>query len=79
MGASLGLDLMLAVDVPPNQVRGVRYAFYPAPMVAFRIGYSQAWSRIQKRFFVAVEPRLRMVEQYPAAGVAIVIGSGMGY
>ncbi len=79
VGASLGLDLQLNVDIPPGSSRGVRYGFVPAPMAGFRIGYSQYWSLISRRFFVGVEPRLRMIGDLPAAGVAIMIGSGVGY
>lgn len=79
VGASLGLDLQLNVDIPPGSSRGVRYGFVPAPMAGFRIGYSQYWSLISRRFFVGIEPRLRMIGDMPAAGVAIMIGSGVGY
>ena len=79
LGASLGLDLQLNVDIPPGSSRGVRYGFIPAPLAAVRLGYSQYWSLISRRFFVGIEPRLRIIGDQPAFGVAIAIGSGVGY
>lgn len=56
-----------------------------APALAFRIGYSETWSRVGRRFFIYLEPRLRYVvgaedtRQALNPLVAIVIGSGRGY
>ncbi len=56
-----------------------------APTLAARVGYSQTWSRVGRRFFIYVEPKLRYVtgqeDMRNAINplVAIVIGSGRGY
>jgi hypothetical protein len=88
VGASLGPSLMIN-----STIRGetrIRNTFDTGPMVAFRIGYSQPWSMTARRFFVGIEPKLRIVDNLatvddavtsnlPAVSAMIVIGSGMGY
>ena len=54
-------------------------SFDAAPMAAFRIGYSQPWSLVARRFFVAVEPKIRVIDGRVNVIGAIVIGTGMGY
>ncbi|HMV70177.1 MAG TPA: hypothetical protein PKA64_25270 [Myxococcota bacterium] len=78
LGASLGADLILNADIPPGQSRGLRYSFDPSPLVSLRIGYSQPWGIGVRRFFVGLEPKLRVIDGSPAAGIAILIGSGGG-
>jgi hypothetical protein len=46
---------------------------------AARIGWSQSWTRVGRRLFVMVEPRLRYTEGLWGPSVALVIGSGRGY
>jgi hypothetical protein len=76
-GASAGLDLILSADAGRTQQYEV--TFDPAPMVAFRIGYSTPWSLVRNRFFILVEPKLRVVAGQPSFVGAIVIGTGRGY
>jgi hypothetical protein len=75
-GASLGVDLILNADIPPGSSRGLRYSFDPAPMVGFRFGYSQPWGIGMRRFFVGLEPKLRIIDGAPGVAVSILIGSG---
>ncbi|MCB9679950.1 MAG: hypothetical protein H6733_00635 [Alphaproteobacteria bacterium] len=77
VGASAGVTLGLNVDV--GQTLKPRVWFDPGPMIAARIGYSQPWSMVARRFFVAVEPKLRYTAQTFNVGGSIVIGIGRGY
>jgi hypothetical protein len=79
LGASAGVDLMLNVDLPPGAARGLRTTFVPAPMASFRLGYSQPYAVGIRRFFVGIEPRIRVIGDTPALGAAISIGSGVGF
>ena len=77
LGASLGPSLILNADV--GKTLGTDLSFDAAPMAAFRIGYSQPWSLIARRFFVGVEPKIRVIDGQVNVIGAIVIGTGMGY
>lgn len=76
-GASLGPSLI--VNTALARTSGYDVSFDAAPMVSARLGYSSPFSRIARRFFVGVEPKLRVIDGAPNGIVAIVIGSGMGY
>ncbi len=78
LGASLGPDLILNADLGATST--IQTSFNVAPFVSARIGFSQPFSLVARRFFVAVEPKLRMIDgTVPSFGGAIMIGSGMGY
>jgi hypothetical protein len=59
-------------------------AFTVAPTAAARIGWSQGWSRVGRRFFFALEPRVRYSPTGDSSNqpfspqVNLVIGSGRG-
>ncbi len=76
LGASLGPALMLNADLKASS--GYDLSFDAAPFVAFRIGWSQRFSLVARRFYIAVEPRLRIVDGQPAFLAALVFGSGRG-
>jgi hypothetical protein len=82
LGFSVGPAFMFhakAVPALPDET-----AFTVAPTVAARIGFSQGWSRVGRRFFFALEPRLRYSptgdsEDQPfSPSVNLLIGSGRG-
>lgn len=77
VGASLGPSLILNTALA--RTSGYDVTFDVAPMVSARIGYSSPFSRIARRFFIGVEPKLRVIDGAANGIVAIVIGSGMGY
>lgn len=77
LGASAGVDLLLNVDQRKTLV--ALTTFDAAPMVAFRVGFSQQWSLIRRRFFIGLEPKLRIIDGKPSFVGAIVLGSGAGY
>jgi len=77
LGASLGPTLMLNSQAATN--RKLETTFLAAPFAAFRIGFSRPWSLLFKRFFIGIEPKLRVVNGQPAGIVSLVIGSGTGY
>ena len=47
--------------------------------VSARVGWSQTWSRVGRRLFVLLEPRVRYTEGQWGPSLALVIGSGKGY
>lgn len=75
LGASVGPALMLHSELETTGMKGV---FGVAPSAAFRVGYSEPWSRVGRRFFVHAEPKLRWIRDGLDWSVALVIGSGAG-
>lgn len=53
-------------------------AFKVAPTVAGRVGWSQMWSRVGRRLFVFVEPKVRFTPEGVTPLVALGVGSGGG-
>ena len=53
-------------------------AFYVVPTASVRIGWSQTWSRVGRRLFLFLEPKVRYSEEQFVPVVALVVGSGMG-
>ena len=49
-----------------------------APTLAVRLGYSEGWSRVSRRFFVVLEPKARWVRGGPELLCSVVIGQGRG-
>lgn len=77
LGLSAGPDLILNVD--SGATRNLETDFTAAPSLAFRIGYSQPWSLVARRFWVVVEPKVRIINGNVNVIGAIVLGSGNGY
>lgn len=53
-------------------------SFEIAPSVVARIGWSQTWSRVGRRLFIFVEPKLRFTGESYTPLVAVAVGSGAG-
>lgn len=77
IGANVGPALLVNVELSGGF--GYNTSVDGAPEVALRLGWSQRFSLIAKRFYVAVEPKLRIVDGKPEFLGAIVLGSGKGY
>lgn len=77
LGATLAVDLALHADRAGTL--NTKLAFEAAPVAAFRIGFSQPFSIVRRRFFVGLEPKIRVMGGQPQFVGAIVIGSGAGY
>lgn len=75
VGASVGPALMIHSAL---ELTGSEWFFTVNPMVAARIGYSEQWSRVGRRFYIVLEPKFRWVAAGPDIGAAIVLGSGSG-
>lgn len=76
VGASVGGALGYAV----TRVTVVDEAggFVAAPAAAVRLGWSQGWTRVGRRLFVFVEPKVRLASDGLAPVVAVAVGSGGG-
>lgn len=78
IGATLGVSLIANSELGAQS--NIQTSFDIGPMAAFRIGYSTPYSILMKRFFVGVEPKLRIVQgSLPSFGAAVMIGTGFGY
>jgi hypothetical protein len=76
VGASLGLLLGYNSHL---LIVGNDTSFAVGPALSARIGWSQRWSRVMRRMYVAAEPRVRLVGGKPAVDVSVVVGSGRGW
>ncbi|MFK7927134.1 MAG: hypothetical protein AB8H79_03025 [Myxococcota bacterium] len=76
IGAAGGLAVMIHSK---STELGPEVNVTPAPLVAARIGYSEGWSRIGRRLFVVLEPKMRFISGVPNPGIALQVGSGTGY
>ena len=77
--------LLLGAGVGPAAMYHVRNdtvvgetGFGVVPSAAARIGWSQTWSRVGRRLFVFVEPKVRYVRGEFSPVVALAVGSGRG-
>ena len=77
--------LMLGAGVGPalmwhsrSDTIGGENAFGVAPGAAVRLGWSQTFSRVGRRLFVFIEPKIRYVDGAPNPLVALAVGSGRG-
>jgi hypothetical protein len=77
LGAGVGPTLALGVSLKHTQQYAVD--FDVGPYASFRIGYSQPYSLVARRFVVAVEPKVRWLNGEFTGLVSIVLGSGRGY
>ncbi len=75
LGAHVVPSVMLHTD-NTNIVRESEVTLNP--VVAVRAGYSQKWTRLQRRLYVLAEPKARIINGIPDYGVALVVGSGSG-
>lgn len=75
VGAHVGPSFMLHTD-NSNIVRESELTINPT--LAVRAGYSQNWTRLQRRLYVLAEPKVRVINGSPDFGVALVVGSGSG-
>jgi hypothetical protein len=55
------------------------HALRMSPSASFRIGWSQGWTRVGKRLFLAVEPKISWIRGGISPMFSLVIGSGRGY
>lgn len=77
LGASLGTAMMANVDMA--QTNFATTTLQAGPMAGVRLGYSQSWTRVGRRFFIGAEPKVRLLDGQPAWSVALVLGLGSGY
>ncbi len=75
LGAGVGPALTYHVR---NDVLASERAFGLAPSAAVKVGWSQSWTRVGRRVFVYVEPKVRIVDDKLNPLVALVFGSGTG-
>ncbi len=61
-----------------NATVNAEAGFELAPSVVARLGWSQTWSRVGRRLFVFIEPKVRFTPEGPTPLVAIAVGSGSG-
>jgi len=75
IGAGVGPSFMYAVE---NATVFEEKTFGVVPAGSLRIGWSQTWSRVGRRLFVFLEPKVRYTEGELVPLVALVVGSGAG-
>jgi len=75
VGAGVGPAFMYHVR---NDMVIAERAMGIAPSAAVRVGWSQTWTRVGRRVFVFVEPKMRYVDGKPNPLVALAFGSGQG-
>jgi hypothetical protein len=75
LGAGVG---PAGVYTSRNSTVETEIGFEVAPAAAARIGWSQTWSRVGRRLFLFVEPKVRMAEGRMSPVVAVAVGSGGG-
>lgn len=75
LGASVGPAVVWTAE---NATVEGRYGLDVAPSAAARVGWSQTWSRIGRRLFVFVEPKVRFAQGKASPLVALAVGSGGG-
>jgi len=75
LGASAGPALMYHVR---NDIVASESGYGVAPSGTLKVGWSQSWTRVGRRMFVFLEPKLRYLDGKMNPRVALVFGSGMG-
>lgn len=75
VGVGLGPALMVHSRV---QVHSPETTLGVSPSLALRFGYSEGWAKMERRVFVYLEPKIRMVDGVANPLVSIVVGSGTG-
>lgn len=78
-GLLLGVGVGPALMYTHEQVTvEVEQGFQLAPSASARIGWSQTWSRVGRRLFVFLEPKVRWTPEGITPLVALGVGSGGG-
>ncbi len=78
-GIQLGVGVGPALGyVVSNETINTERSFEIAPAAGLRIGWSQGWTRVGRRLFVLLEPKVRVADDGPSGVVALVVGSGGG-
>jgi hypothetical protein len=75
-GVSVGPSVLMHQHTDLNDIER---KFALSPMVSARVGWSQPWSRVQKRMFVVLEPKIRWVANEPNWTIAVAVGSSHGW
>lgn len=75
LGAGVGPSLFYTVQ---NSTVITERSLEVAPAAAVRLGWSQTWSRVGRRLFVFLEPKVRFAEGELVPVVAVAVGSGGG-
>jgi hypothetical protein len=77
--------LLLGASVGPSflvhgayGLKDTEYAASLAPAAAVRVGWSQPWTRVGRRMFVYLEPRVRYAQGQLAPTGMLAVGSGWG-
>lgn len=76
MGAGVGAAVMFHSKDVGNQTVT---ASSLGPSASARLGWSQTWSRVGRRFFIGAEPRIRVTNGNVGWSASVVLGSGKGY
>jgi len=74
-----GIGPALFVNAEQRDTSGYDVTVDPGAYAAMRIGWSQRFSLVARRFYVALEPKFRMIGARPAFVASIVFGSGRGF
>ena len=72
VGVSVGPALLL------HQMLGEGLFPGAAPAAAVRMGWSQSWTRVGRRLFIVLEPRVRLIGDEPQLVGSLIIGQGRG-
>lgn len=76
LGLSLGPSIMRHTGATSGATTIVQGTVNPT--AAMRFGYSQPWTRIGRRLYVVLEPKVRYLDGRPNVLTALVVGSGAG-
>ena len=76
LGFSTGAALMYH---RADKVGGIESATSAAPLVAARIGWSEGFTRVGRRLFVVLEPKVRYMVGRFSPSLSIAVGTGHGY
>ena len=75
IGGSLGVSAMLHAELGKTETE---YTPGVAPALGLRIGWSQSWTRVGRRVFVVLEPKVRYIDGALGPTVSVVVGAGRG-
>lgn len=77
LGATVGPGIALNAAIRQESGYDVTVDF--APFLAARIGWSQRFSLIARRFHLAIEPKVRLIQGQPGFAASLIFGAGRGY
>lgn len=75
VGAGAGVAMSYNMN---NDLVGWDTSLTAGPSFTVRLGYSEPWSRVGRRFHAFVEPRVRYMSELWSPGVMLYVGSGVG-